>query len=64
MCLHQVGILLIEFIDVLFHFKCGFRILVVVPFRVYYVISLLPKHVLIVINSDSITIRSQNVRCY
>ena len=33
-------------------------ILVVIPFRVYYIINLLTKHILIVISSDSIMIRS------
>ena len=59
-CLHQIKY---------FNGICGYvvllqiwvRILVVVPFRVHYVISLPYKHVLIVIGSYSIIVRNQNI---
>ena len=38
-------------------------VLVVVPFRVFYIINLPIKYVLVVISGDSIVIRSQNVGC-
>ena len=38
-------------------------ILVVVPFRVYYIISLPTKYVLVVISSNSIIISSRNTSC-
>ena len=40
------------------------RILVVVPFRVYYIINLPIKYVLVVLGSDSIMIRSRNAACH
>ena len=40
-----------------------FSILVVVPFKVHYIINLPTKHVLVAISSNSILIRSQNTGC-
>ena len=39
-------------------------ILVVVPLRVCFITNLPAKHVLVVISSDFIIIRSQNMGCY
>ena len=38
-------------------------ILVVVPFRVHYIISLLSKNILLVLNGDFVMIISQNMGC-
>ena len=58
-----------------FFFLCGtygysislqvwFSILVVVPFRIYYIISLPIKHIFVVISSDFIMIRNRNASYY
>ena len=60
MYLHQIGIFFNRTYGYAVSLQERSSILVVVPFRVYYIINLPTKHVPIAISSDFIVIRSRN----